>query len=102
MRTGSVIADNFTLILAVSYIAMVVIGGLDSIAGAVIGAAIIPALPTVVPQAQRWVAMVQREVAARLAAHPGSRVYGVPSVLAQEPLAGLAQAGIAGRDAGVA
>jgi 16S rRNA (adenine1518-N6/adenine1519-N6)-dimethyltransferase len=35
------------------------------------------------PRATRWVAMVQREVGERLAAAPGSRVYGVPSVLAQ-------------------
>jgi len=30
-----------------------------------------------------WVAMVQREVGDRLAAAPGSRAYGIPSVLAQ-------------------
>jgi len=35
------------------------------------------------PQAMLLVAMVQREVAARLAAAPGSRVYGTTSVLAQ-------------------
>jgi 16S rRNA (adenine1518-N6/adenine1519-N6)-dimethyltransferase len=35
------------------------------------------------PGAWLWVVMVQREVAERLAAAPGSRVYGVPSVLAQ-------------------
>ena len=35
------------------------------------------------PNAQRWVAMVQKEVGARFAARPGSPAYGVPSVLAQ-------------------
>ncbi len=35
------------------------------------------------PDAGRWVAMVQREVGERLAAAPGGRVYGTPSVLAQ-------------------
>ena len=35
------------------------------------------------PQVAVWVAMVQREVGERLAAHPGSPAYGVPSVLAQ-------------------
>jgi 16S rRNA (adenine1518-N6/adenine1519-N6)-dimethyltransferase len=35
------------------------------------------------PQVSRWVAMVQREVGERLAAGPGGRLYGVPSVLAQ-------------------
>jgi 16S rRNA (adenine1518-N6/adenine1519-N6)-dimethyltransferase len=32
---------------------------------------------------ERWVAMVQREVGERLAAAPGSRTYGTPSVIAQ-------------------
>jgi len=35
------------------------------------------------PTVELWVAMVQREVGERLAAAPGSRAYGVPSVLAQ-------------------
>jgi len=35
------------------------------------------------PDAQRWVAMVQKEVGERLAASPGSSAYGIPSVLAQ-------------------
>ncbi len=35
------------------------------------------------PRATRWVAMVQREVAERLAADPGSKTYGATSVLAQ-------------------
>jgi 16S rRNA (adenine1518-N6/adenine1519-N6)-dimethyltransferase len=35
------------------------------------------------PEAQLWVAMVQREVAERFAALPGSKTYGATSVLAQ-------------------
>jgi 16S rRNA (adenine1518-N6/adenine1519-N6)-dimethyltransferase len=35
------------------------------------------------PEAERWVAMVQREVGERLAASPGSKAYGATSVLAQ-------------------
>jgi 16S rRNA (adenine1518-N6/adenine1519-N6)-dimethyltransferase len=35
------------------------------------------------PRVSTWVAMVQREVGERLAAAPGSRTYGAPSVLAQ-------------------
>ncbi len=35
------------------------------------------------PSVSLWVAMVQREVGERLAAAPGSRTYGAPSVLAQ-------------------
>jgi len=35
------------------------------------------------PDARLWVAMVQREVAERLAARPGSKAYGATSVMAQ-------------------
>ena len=35
------------------------------------------------PSVERWTVMVQREVAERLRAAPGSRLYGAPSVLAQ-------------------
>jgi 16S rRNA (adenine1518-N6/adenine1519-N6)-dimethyltransferase len=35
------------------------------------------------PEVDRWVAMVQREVGERLAAPPGAGAYGTPSVLAQ-------------------
>jgi 16S rRNA (adenine1518-N6/adenine1519-N6)-dimethyltransferase len=35
------------------------------------------------PSVSRWIAMVQREVGERFAASPGSRAYGIPSVLAQ-------------------
>ena len=35
------------------------------------------------PEAARWVVMAQREVGQRLAAAPGTRAYGLPSVLAQ-------------------
>ncbi len=33
------------------------------------------------PQLERWVVMVQREAGERLVAGPGSRIYGIPSVL---------------------
>lgn len=47
--SGSVSVDEFTLSLAIAYIAMVLIGGLDSVLGAVIGAFLVTALPTVLP-----------------------------------------------------
>lgn len=47
--TGSVNADTFTLFLAIQYLAMILIGGLDSTFGAVVGAAIVTWLPTKVP-----------------------------------------------------
>jgi branched-chain amino acid transport system permease protein len=48
--TGSVTVDAFPLSLSISYVAMVLIGGLDSMLGAVIGAGLVTALPIVIPQ----------------------------------------------------
>lgn len=47
--SGSVAADQFSLALAIAYVAMVLIGGLDSVLGAVIGAFLVISLPTIVP-----------------------------------------------------
>jgi 16S rRNA (adenine1518-N6/adenine1519-N6)-dimethyltransferase len=49
------------------------------------------------PDASLWVAMVQREVGERLAAEPGSKLYGITSVLAQLASAALVHAGFAHR-----
>jgi branched-chain amino acid transport system permease protein len=48
--SGGITYETFTLALAVRYVAMVLIGGVDSLAGAVAGAAILGALPTIVPK----------------------------------------------------
>jgi len=47
--TGSVTVEAFTLALAIQYLAMVLIGGLDSIPGAMIGAAIVVYIPNKMP-----------------------------------------------------
>jgi branched-chain amino acid transport system permease protein len=49
--TGSATIESFGLDVAIAAVAMIVIGGLDSVAGAVIGAAVITALPQVIPEA---------------------------------------------------
>jgi branched-chain amino acid transport system permease protein len=61
--TGSLSSDQFTLELAISYIAMVLIGGLDSIAGAVIGAVIVTALPIITPKILTYVIGSQQATA---------------------------------------
>lgn len=38
---------------------------------------------TALPEVERWTVMVQREIADRLRAAPGSRTYGAPSVIVQ-------------------
>jgi 16S rRNA (adenine1518-N6/adenine1519-N6)-dimethyltransferase len=66
------------------------LGGLEPAPGKVvanlpygIGAGVILRTVEALPSVHSWVVMVQREVGERLAAGPGSGVYGTPSVLAQ-------------------
>lgn len=53
--SGNVVTDDFPILLAFQYVVMIVVGGLDSIAGAVIGAGVVVALPI-------WVANIVRAV----------------------------------------
>lgn len=52
---GVVSIDNFPITLAFSYILIIVIGGLDSIAGAFIGSVVIIGLPILVPTLVKFV-----------------------------------------------
>jgi branched-chain amino acid transport system permease protein len=47
--TGDVTTDNYTLSLAITYLAAVLIGGQDSLAGSIVGAALITSLPYLTP-----------------------------------------------------
>ena len=66
------------------------LSGLDPLPGKVVanlpyGVATPAILKTIdeLPEAKLWCVMVQREIAARLAAKPGTKAYGIPSVLVQ-------------------
>jgi branched-chain amino acid transport system permease protein len=54
--TGSVTHESFTLALSISAVAMILIGGLDTAAGPLVGAAVIVTLPLLVPQLVELVA----------------------------------------------
>ena len=71
--TGSVSVDQFTLAQAIAYVAMVLIGGLDSVAGALIGAWLVTALPTIVPKV---IALVTPETNSTYAPAISQIVYG--------------------------
>jgi branched-chain amino acid transport system permease protein len=47
--TSSVTYDSFTLTLSISVIAMILIGGLDSLAGPLIGAVVVTLMPVILP-----------------------------------------------------
>ena len=47
--TGTISTDTYTLIGTIIYVEMILIGGLDSIAGAYIGAAVLTAMPILIP-----------------------------------------------------
>ena len=66
------------------------LSGLDPLPGKVVanlpyGVATPAILKTIdeLPEATLWCVMVQREIADRLAAQPGTKAYGIPSVLVQ-------------------
>ena len=66
------------------------LSGLDPLPGKVVanlpyGVAVPALLKTIdeLPDTSFWCVMVQREIADRLAAQPGSKAYGIPSVLVQ-------------------
>jgi branched-chain amino acid transport system permease protein len=50
LSIGSVAPESFSLVVSVQYLAMIVLGGLGSVAGAAIGAAFVSALPLVFQQ----------------------------------------------------
>lgn len=73
--TGSISSDQFTLPLSISYVAMVLIGGLDSIAGSVIGAAVVTGLPVVVPKL--LTSIIGSQYAENYSAASSEIVYGI-------------------------
>lgn len=77
---GVISVDNYGLLLAVAYIAMIVIGGLDSIAGAMFGAAFVILLPHITPPIVDLVAG-DSTLAATQGAHMSEVVYGLLVVI---------------------
>ena len=73
--TGTVSTDAFTLALAFQYVAMIVIGGLDSLAGAIIGATVVVALPIWIPSVVQ--AVTGQQTATSLGSNGAVIVYGV-------------------------
>jgi 16S rRNA (adenine1518-N6/adenine1519-N6)-dimethyltransferase len=81
-------AGNATLVIA--DVMKVRLGGLDPLPNKIVsnlpyGVATPAILKTIeaLPEVGDWTLMVQREIADRLAAQPGSKTYGIPSVLVQ-------------------
>jgi branched-chain amino acid transport system permease protein len=64
--------DNFTLLHSISFIVMIVVGGLGSIAGAVMGASFITILPEIIAFSKDWLPAAVRNAAGLQAA-----VYGI-------------------------
>jgi branched-chain amino acid transport system permease protein len=72
---SSVSTDNYTLLLAIQYLAMILIGGLDSIVGSIIGATIVVALPALVPNVVSLI--LEQSSAARQGPPIAQILYGV-------------------------
>lgn len=73
--TGSVTVEAYPLALSISYVAMVLLGGMDSMLGAVIGAGLVTAIPIVIPQ---WVSHFQSDGSStELGANLATVIYGL-------------------------
>ena len=84
------VADRPHVTPLIADVMKVRLGGLDPLPNKVIanlpyGVATPAILKTIeeLPEVQDWTLMVQREIADRLAASPGTKAYGIPSVLVQ-------------------
>lgn len=75
--TGSVQTDGYTLLLAIQFVAMILIGGLDSVLGAVVGATIVTALPQYVPSWVASVGFIGKNTAAVYGPQISQIIYGV-------------------------
>jgi len=87
---GDALADAGNATLVIADVMKVRLGGLDPLPNKVVsnlpyGVATPAILRTIeaLPEVVDWTLMVQREIADRLAAQPGSKTYGIPSVLVQ-------------------
>jgi branched-chain amino acid transport system permease protein len=86
--SGTVSADDFTLLISVQYIAMVLLGGADSIMGPVLGAAAITLLPTLSNDVVR--PLFGASLASRDGAQIGEMLYGLLIVVVVVgPIGGL-------------
>jgi 16S rRNA (adenine1518-N6/adenine1519-N6)-dimethyltransferase len=84
------VADRPHVTLLIADVMKVRLGGLDPLPNKVVanmpyGVATPAILKTIeeLPEVHDWTIMVQREIADRLAASPGTKAYGIPSVLVQ-------------------
>jgi branched-chain amino acid transport system permease protein len=91
--TGTATFDQFSLALAIQYVVMVMIGGIDSIGGVVVGAALLTVLPTLTSTVVSHVASPQ--FASSQGGAVSEMIYGGLLVLVvvamPEGLAGLAK-----------
>jgi branched-chain amino acid transport system permease protein len=90
---GNVSTDSYTLTITISYLVMVLIGGIDSVSGAIIGAFIITLLPTFV--SDETTAIFGSSFAASYGSAVSEGIYGLAIlVLVTAGRAGLAGLGI--------
>jgi branched-chain amino acid transport system permease protein len=76
--SGDVSIDSFTFGVAITYVAMVVIGGMDNLGGAVVGAVLITLLPTVVPD---LVSALASSASPSVSANVSTIIYGALIVI---------------------
>ncbi len=74
LSIGSVAPDSFGLTLSVQFLAMIVLGGLGSVTGAILGATFVSAAAAGLPAVRRLAALHRRPRAAGHRGEPGGRL----------------------------
>ena len=98
LAIGSIAPQSFGMDLSLQFLAMIVIGGLGSVGGAIAGAAFVTSLPLVIQDISEYIPFVSNSPGGVSASHLASYIYGaaVILVLILKPsgLAGMWDSGI--------
>ncbi|AUI50601.1 branched-chain amino acid ABC transporter permease [Arthrobacter crystallopoietes] len=81
LAIGSIAPQSFGMDLSMQFLAMIVIGGLGSVGGAIAGAAFVTSLPLVIQNLSEYIPFVSNSPGGMSASHLASYIYGAAVIL---------------------
>jgi branched-chain amino acid transport system permease protein len=81
LAIGSIAPQSFGMALSMQFLAMIVIGGLGSVGGAIAGAAFVTSLPLVIQDISEYIPFVSNSPGGVSASHLSSYIYGAAVIL---------------------
>lgn len=76
LAIGSIAPQSFSMELSMQFLAMIVIGGMGSVGGAIVGAAFVTALPLVIQNFSQYIPFISAGSGGLTASHLASFIYG--------------------------